>query len=75
MSRRPYRLPARVRLPDAPLIGAAHLRLALGVSRSLLHLWRSDRGFPLGHREGRDVLTLTDAVAAWLRANHVEVIR
>lgn len=72
----PRALPARVTLPAAPLIGAAHLRIALGgVSRAVLSLWRAERGFPAGHREGREVLTLTEAVADWCRANGTEVRR
>lgn len=73
---RPHALPERVTLPPAPLIGAAHLRIALGgVSRAVLSLWRAERGFPQGHREGREVFTLTDAVADWCRANGSEVTR
>ena len=73
---RPHSLPAHVTLPAAPLIGASHLRLALGgVSRAVVSLWRAERGFPQGHREGREVLTLTDAVAAWCVRNGAEVTR
>jgi hypothetical protein len=71
----PQKLPRRVVLPDTPLIGAAHLRDCLGVSKALLHRWRSLFGFPVSFREGRESYTLTDAVATWLKARGVLVNR
>ncbi len=70
------RLPERVVLPHRPvMLTSGHLRLALGVSRQRLHLWRRDGGFPPFHRAGQDSFTLTDEVADWCRAQGVEVIR
>lgn len=66
---------SRVVLPGEAVIGAAHLRDALRVSRQVLHLWRARHGFPRGHREGHDSLTLTDDVVDWLRARGVIVVR
>lgn len=68
-------LPSRVTLPAAPLLPGWHLRDALGVSKQNLHQWRRDKGFPPFHREGREYLTSTDAVADWLRSHGVEVRR
>lgn len=62
-----------VTLPDEHLVGSAHLRDALGISRAVVHLWRRKYAFPLGYRDGREVWTLTDAVADWLRSRDVEV--
>lgn len=65
----------RVALPPDDLIGAAHLRDCLGVSKALLHRWRALFGFPVSFREGRESYTLTDAVATWLKARGVLVNR
>lgn len=75
MTRRvgPQLLPAAVILPAAPLIGAAHLRMVLGVSKAVIWLWRTRQGFPQGHRDGSDVWTLTAAVATWLEARGTRV--
>lgn len=64
-----------VTLPPDPVIGAAHLRDALGVSRAVLWRWRRLYRFPAAHRDGRDTFTLTDHVAHWLRAQGAEVRR
>ena len=68
-------LPRRVRLPDAPMISAAHLRAALGVSRAVLHRWRHCYAFPASYRDGDTTWAITDDVAAWLRQYNVSVIR
>ena len=75
MSRHGPRLPARVTLPSAPMMPAWHVRDALGASKQVLHLWRVRSGFPSFIRDGRDYLTSTDAIADWLRAKGVEVVR
>ena len=74
MMRTGPRLRSIVTLPASPLIGAAHLRDALGVSKAVLWNWRRGAGFPLSYREGRERWTVTDAVAAWLR-EHGTVVR
>ena len=75
MNRPGIRLPERVTLPSAPMIAAWHVRDALRVSKAVLHLWRRDKGFPNYHREGRGSYTSTDAIAEWLTARGVEVVR
>jgi predicted DNA-binding transcriptional regulator AlpA len=67
-------LPRQVRLPGFDTINADHLRIALGVSRSVLHRWRKDHGFPKGYRCGNAVVSLEAEVAQWLRAHGVEVV-
>jgi len=71
--RGPIVLPAAVTLPSAPVIGAAHLRDALRVSRAVIHLWRRNYGFPQSHQDGRDFYVLMDPLCAWLQAQGVKV--
>lgn len=67
------RLPQRVALPDQPVIPAWHLRMALGVSRQVLHVWRRNQAFPPACRAGMNSYCQTAAVADWLRARGVDV--
>lgn len=64
-----------VTLPPDPVIGAAHLRDCLGVSRAVLCRWRRFYAFPAAHRDGRETFTLTDHAEHWLRERGVEVRR
>lgn len=75
MNRPGLRLPSRVTLPAAPLVAGWHVRDALRVSKQVLHLWRKRQGFPPFHREGRQFYTSTDALAQWLEARGVKVVR
>lgn len=67
------RLPARVLLPDQPMMPAWHLRTVLGASKQVLSLWRKRLGFPPTHHDGGQWYTSTAAVAEWLRGRNVEV--
>lgn len=69
------RLPSSVTLPTAPLMAGWYVRDALRVSKQVLHLWRKRQGFPPFHREGREFYTSTDAIAEWLEARDVKVVR
>ncbi|MEO9623178.1 MAG: hypothetical protein ABJF09_08960 [Qipengyuania citrea] len=75
MNRPGLRLPSRVTLPAAPLMAGWYVRDALRVSKQVLHLWRARQGFPPFHREGREFYTSTDAIAEWLEARGVKVVR
>ncbi len=75
MNRPGLRLPSRVTLPAAPLMAGWYVRDALCVSKQVLHLWRKRQGFPAYHREGREFYTSTDAIAEWLEARGVMVVR
>lgn len=68
-------LPSAVSLPLEPVMRAADVRAALGVSKAVLHLWRRDRDFPRGVRSGATTLTNTDALEQWLKARGVAVAR
>lgn len=75
MNRPGLRLPPRVTLPTAPMMSGWHVRDALSASKQVISLWRKHRGFPRYHREGRDFFTSTDAIADWLEARGVKVVR
>ena len=75
MNRPGLRLPSRVTLPAAPLMAGWYVRDALRISKQVLHLWRKRQGFPPFHREGREFYTSTDALAQWLEARGVKVVR
>lgn len=72
-----YSLPRVVTLPLAPTIEMTHLRIAMnGASRSLISLWRKDRGFPVSWQEAEKTwISSTDAVADWLQCLGVTVRR
>lgn len=75
MNRPGLRLPSRVTLPAAPLMAGWYVRDALRVSKQVVSLWRKRQGFPPFHREGREFYTSTDAIAEWLEARGVKVVR
>ena len=75
MNRPRIRLPSHVTLPTAPLMAGWHVRNCLCASKQVLSLWRKRHGFPQSHRDGRECLTPTDAVALWLEARKVKVSR
>ena len=71
-------LPARVLLPDAPVMAAWHVRMALGgASKQVVSTWRKRYGFPKSHRDGMEFFTSTAALADWLRARDcvVQIVR
>lgn len=72
---RPIRLAPSVTLPKAAMIDAPHLQMALGVSRALICLWRRERAFPVGHREGKQSWTFTNDVQRWCEGYRCKVIR
>jgi len=57
------------------MIGAAHLRIALNASRSVINRWRRTYNFPPSHRDGSTTWTMTAQVADWLTAHGAQVIR
>lgn len=71
----PRTLPSLVVLPEAPMINAAHLRLALRVSKAVLCLWRRHAGFPNSYRVGRTAWTLCEDVAGWCERHGAKVTR
>lgn len=75
MNRPGPRLPSRVTLPAVPMVPGWHVRNALSASKQVISLWRKRHGFPPFHREGREFYTSTAAIADWLEARGVKVVR
>lgn len=67
-------LPAHVVLPSSVMMTSAHLQTALGVGRAIIHSWRR-HGFPVGFRDGRNVMVFTDDVAHWCANHGSKVVR
>ena len=75
MNRPGLRLPSRVTLPAAPMLPGWHVRNALSASKQVISLWRKNHAFPAYYREGKEFFTSTDAIAEWLEARGVKVVR
>ena len=71
-----YRLPAKVLMPDDPIIASDHLMIILdNISPQNLYFYRKCKGFPNSIREGNRRCYVANDVVRWMESNGIMIER